>query len=227
MPECPICSSTGSRSTVEDLYWCVACDHVFEWPLKPRKTYDASYVRDRYDSYPTTPLMSHLRLGLVKGVKDKGRLLDVGYGNGDFIKTAIKGGFDAFGYDVHRCGDLYGIREASLDSGLKWDVVTFFDSLEHMPGFFEVRSLISRSRCVIVSTPNRPSLFPEGEGTLKWKHYRPGEHLHYFSHNSLQRLFSPLVLYLISDVEDTIRGKAENGENNVNTFIFENAEKNL
>ena len=46
--------------------------------------------------------MSYLRLGYLHGViGDKPKsLLDVGYGNGSFLKTVIDDGIDAWGSDI-------------------------------------------------------------------------------------------------------------------------------
>lgn len=164
--------------------------------------------------------MSHLRLGLLEAYGQRGRLLDVGYGNGDFIHTASKVGFEAFGNDVHGCGERFNVREVSLDGGLRWDYVTFFDSLEHFEELEEVRDLARRAQYVVVSTPKRPSQFPE-ENTLSWKHFRPGEHLHYFSVGSLARLFQDHDLVNVCDLEDVIRGRLPDGSTNILTCVFE------
>lgn len=52
--------------------------------------YDLDYVNSRYSIYPTTNSMSHLRLGYLLGILNfiPNKLLDIGYGNGDFLKVA-------------------------------------------------------------------------------------------------------------------------------------------
>ena len=55
-------------------------------------TYDEKYVKERYDTYgEKVRQMSFLRLGYLLGAINKipKSILDVGYGNGDFLKTCV------------------------------------------------------------------------------------------------------------------------------------------
>jgi 2-polyprenyl-3-methyl-5-hydroxy-6-metoxy-1,4-benzoquinol methylase len=139
-------------------------------------SYDASYV-EKYDAYPTEE-MSKLRLDYLLEFATEGRLLDFGYGKGDFVKAASEH-FDAYGYDIH--GLDFGVQEGSLDD--QWDVVTFYDSLEHLPDLSIAERLAENAKLVIISTPKPPKSFPKDRS---WRHYKPGEHLHYFSIDSLR-----------------------------------------
>jgi hypothetical protein len=199
---CPVCDSESHVLSKElGLSECRLCAHIWETALKVTATYDQAYVAARYDRYGTTEEMSHLRLGLLKAYLNKGRLLDVGYGNGSFVKLARNAGLTAFGFDVH--GADYGIPEAGLNSGEEWDVVTFFDSLEHIPDLGEVKDLAQRTDYIIVSYPCRPDGFPVG--AQAWKHFRPGEHIHYFCGRSLAVLFGKTIRHATA-LEDVIRG---------------------
>jgi hypothetical protein len=158
--------------------------------------------------------MAFLRVGFLKAFVSGGRLLDVGYGNGDFVRAAEAAGFDAYGHDVH--GVDCRIREVALDADESWNVVTFFDSLEHFPDFDLVRCLLKRTNYVMISVPMRPSSFPHDRN---WKHFKPGEHLHYFSELSLQQMIDK-PLRAVSNVEDTIRQRSSRGEQNILTALF-------
>ena len=220
---CPVCDSTGvvtiTESLEHELAECVTCGHLFQQDLEVTQVYDHEYIKVRYDAYETTPLMSHLRLGIVTAVAQGPKLLDVGYGNGDFIKSACKAGFDGYGNDIH--GADYGVREwehlGVVPDFKEWDVVTFFDSIEHIPDLNVIRDLGRRAHTIVVSIPRKPSYFP---CDLDWKHYRPGEHLHYFSTFSLQKLFAPKWIRGISHAEDVIRGKLKDGRPNIDTIIL-------
>lgn len=226
MIKCPVChlhvSKPGRASTEsgDQLFTCLGCSHVWQHPLEVRAEYNQKYITERYDAYDTTTSMSWLRLGLVRSFVSGGRLLDIGYGNGSFLKAAGKAKFEAHGYDVHGLGDRYGVKEASLDEG-KWDVVTLFDSIEHFDDLSAIRTFDDRSPFIIVSTPYRPSFFPD---FLDWKHFRPGEHLHYFSKVSLSVLFPSHELILVSDIEDAVRGSCKiqgrDDFNNIMTCVF-------
>jgi hypothetical protein len=205
---CPVCDSvliTPVRDS-EDLWKCPSCLHIFQNPPTVTARYGLEYVHDRYDQYPTTAAMSHLRVGLLRAFAGPGAaVLDVGYGNGDFIKTAIKAGYDAWGHDVIANGKQYGIRDCDPEERLHWDVITFFDSLEHFPGLAEPKRWLKHTDYAVVSFPARPNDFPEN---LNWRHYRPGEHLHYFSAFSLAKLMPHLSAKWAGNVEDTVRSPA-------------------
>lgn len=212
---CPVCQQGPTQDLMEGLRGCSECDHIYQYPLEVKAVYDRRYVEERYDRYPTTPAMSALRLGLLKAHVNTGTLLDVGYGNGAFVKQAVKGGFDAYGCDVH--GADYGIREAKLTDRRHWDVVTFFDALEHFTDLDVIRDLSCRTSTFLISYPNRPASFPKDRN---WRHYRPGEHLHYFSLVSLAKLFSNKKIIYTTDAEDSIRGTGVGGCPNIRTVML-------
>ena len=212
---CPVCLQGPTQDLLEGLRGCHHCDHIYQYPLEVKAVYDKRYIEERYDRYPTTPEMSALRLGMLKPWIEKGTLLDVGYGNGSFVKQAIKGGFDAYGCDVH--GADYGVREVALTEKRHWDVVTFFDALEHFTDLDIIRELSCRTSMILISYPNRPSTFPKDRS---WKHYRPGEHLHYFSLVSLSKLFPNKDILFTTAAEDAIRGGGRDGHANIQTVML-------
>lgn len=221
-PQCPVCGSSQTRPWGRDLRDCPACGHAFQWPAVVEVVYDAGYVGERYDSYPTTPAMAHLRVGLLAAfvparlpVGRRSRILDVGYGNGAFVKAALSAGYDAAGFDIH--GADYGIptvSECLQPDG--WDAVCCFDSLEHIPCLDEMRAVLRSAGAAVIAVPNRPGWFPYVD--RPWKHHRPGEHLHYFSEASLTRLVGRRVR-LITTVESAIRGGDADGASVV-TYVF-------
>jgi SAM-dependent methyltransferase len=159
--------------------------------------------------------MSFLRVGFIKAFASSGKLLDVGFGTGAFIKAAEKAGYDAFGCDAH--GEECGVRRAPLDGDEVWDVVTFFDSLEHFPDLAPIRRLIGRAKLVVVTLPSTPADLLTNQ---RWRHYKPGEHLHYFCRKSLSALFAPMRILAESDAEDAIRGRASDGTRNILTVAM-------
>ena len=65
-----------------------------------------------------------------------------------------------------------------------YDVICFWDVLEHIRDFKEIEPVLALSRNVACTVP----IVPE-EGLAGWKHFKPGEHLHYFTKDSLVALF--------------------------------------
>ncbi len=210
-PTCPVCCAV-QLDDFDDLLRCLDCGHAFQRSGMVTARYDFDYMSG-YLQKPEVA-MSHLRTGFLKGFVKQGRLLDVGYGTGAFLHTASTAGFEAYGCDVH--GVDRGIQEKPLVSEDEWDAVTFFDSLEHFPDLDVIRQLSRRARLILVSLPKTPRSFPECK---KWRHYKPGEHLHYFTQESLTRLFHPKECRAVSDVEDVVRGRLD-GEQNIMTAVF-------
>jgi hypothetical protein len=223
MSNCPVCESTNIKTHPNNLSECPDCNHIFQTDLAVTIEYDANYMKN-YDTYPTET-MAHLRTGFViahlesDASASKPKILDVGYGNGSFLKTIEKYGTEVYGLDVH--GVDYGIKEVDLNSKLDFKVITFFDSLEHFENFDQVLGL--SAEIVVVSLPYYPEWFLQDP--KNWRHFKPGEHLHYFSKKSLNHLFKSKGYELVMDcfLEDVLRGKLDyNGKkyHNILTAVY-------
>lgn len=69
--------------------------------------------------------------------------------------------------------------------GLKvYDMVCFFDVLEHLPDFSVIEPVVRLANHIAVSLPIK-----NGDLTT-WAHFKPGEHLHYFTHETLLALMA-------------------------------------
>ncbi len=227
---CPVCA--GLTQTVRDnLSQCLHCTHIFQTDLKISVDYAGDYGARTYETY--SDHTSYLRAGFVisrlsaNGVGTNRsythgvRLVDVGYGNGSFLQVMKRSGFDVWGIDVH--GKDYGIREITFSTppvdGLA--VATFFDSLEHIPDPLVIAGL--RSTFVFVSIPHLPPTFLSDPTT--WRHFKPGEHLHYFTDQSLNKLMNKLGYEHSAGIplEDSIRGRCKHGGmtcDNIHTYCF-------
>lgn len=235
---CPACLSHSTCSVSgNEFSECTVCNTIFSRNRRTTARYDAAYVAARYDRYGTTAKMSRLRLEVLEGVLrlheslnrgsvvvERGRLLDVGYGNGDFIRTARAGGWDAWGNDVNPTA-YEGVRPANLpnvpDWPIRYRVITFFDSLEHFEDTLFARWASHAADWLLLSFPKRPDSFPFD---LSWKHYRPGEHHLYFTAKGLETIFShhgvkAEVVYQ-GHPEDWIRKPLSNGDPNIQTVAL-------
>lgn len=213
---CPVCCDLSAEMTGENLSMCTTCGHIFQTDLQVTVSYDAAYAR-QYDSRPVVQ-MSQVRWQFIQSclqLGERSRILDVGYGNGAFLKHAKFNGMEIFGTDLHH--QDFGIPEVGLETALHFDLVCFFDSLEHFTGFDQLLTL--QAKYAAVSVPNLPVSFlkdPQG-----WRHYKPGEHLHYFSHGSLDALMRRwgFIRRIQSGYpEDVIRGKLPIGTDNVDNI---------
>lgn len=219
---CPVCDSSNVTEIKPNLSECGNCFHMFQSDLLVRVSYDAEYAH-KYDAYPHQKI-SEIRLALLQKVRNVNSVLDVGYGNGSFIKSAILLGYDGYGSDLH--GEDFGVIDIELSKAKPeaFEVITFFDSLEHFSDLRLVTHL--EPKAVIVSIPERYDNVMRSDPT-EWKHYRPGEHLHYFSHTSLSVFMKNWGGYKLthgSYEEDSVRGKIlleGVPSNNIYTAVYE------
>ena len=182
--------------------------------------YDQKYVDVRYNTYgELTNYMSHLRLGYIIGstgdVPDS--ILDVGYGNGSFLKTCSQMIPICHGHDVSGVELPEPIKAVdSLFSG-HYDVITFFDSLEHFEDIYFLDKLDCNYLCISVPWCHNF----DDEWFENWKHRRPDEHLWHFNAMSLKKSVESQGYECINhtNVEDCIR-KTEFDYPNILTAIF-------
>lgn len=186
-----------------------------------QKSYDISYIKERYDSYKISSVnMSYLRLGYLLGtIKTNIKtLLDVGYGNGDFLTTAKKSIKNCYGNEVNSYNIPDGcvfVDDIYKDS---YDVVCFFDVLEHFNNIYDIKNL--KTNYIYISVPE--CHYFSDEWFYNWKHRREDEHLWHFNLNSLTNFMEEIGYKLVahSNIEDIIRIPIDNNSN-ILTAIFE------
>lgn len=183
--------------------------------------YDLDYVDQRYNQYGEKgPQMAGLRLGYLIGVLGfvPNSILDIGYGNGDFLKMTQQGitsyGNDISGYPIPENSEfIQDIFEKHFD------VVCMFDVLEH----FEDISFVKNLKCnyVYISLPWCHNF--SDEWFENWKHRRPDEHLWHFNEESINKFFKEMGYERVnfSNIEDLIR-KSPDDNPNILTCIFKN-----
>jgi hypothetical protein len=176
--------------------------------------YNQEYVEKRYDSYgELTNYMSHLRFGYLSGViKEKiNSILDVGYGNGSFLKVCKKTIPNCYGYDVTNYQLPDGVEFVDNWIESETDVTTFFDVIEHLEDPYIVKNL--KTKYIIISVPW--CHYDSDEWFENWKHRRPNEHLWHFNGNSMKNFADSIGFELIhhSNIEDNIRGSLNKKEN--------------
>jgi hypothetical protein len=173
--------------------------------------YSATYSKERYDTYSTNDSMSKLRYDLIcKYVGHFDNICDYGYGNGAFMRYCSQKDKNVYGYDIsdypvpqktNRLNSLYELYQSSFD------VVTFFDSIEHIPKMdltYDLQALPTKFVCISIPWFHE-SLGPEWFRT--WKHRRENEHLHHFDVSGISKLLkhSNFKLVHLGNEEDEIR----------------------
>jgi len=233
MPKCPICETFVEDNSYTETYTspfnnqeykkyeCPNCELHWWEPLKIIPEFYESEVFDAYLAFH-----EGLRLGLSKWHKPffihfpkevKGRLLDVGCGDGVFLREAQKYGFEVWGIDfdsksIDTAKNSLGVDtlfamsleefyEYAKKNNLTFDVITFFEVLEHQDNpkrFLEmVKELLKPGGYIAGSVPNRERLFTE----IEWKYFHGDYPPHHFLRFSAKALENTLKLCGFSNVE--------------------------
>jgi len=177
--------------------------------------YNESYL-EKYDKIKDLCYnMAYLRYGIASRVKFNS-VFDFGYGTGEFLEVCAKANKSCYGYDPinRKIKDVYTECNPSSPINNHYDLVTFFDSLEHMKDIDFIKNI--KCNYVIVSVPCMPN-----EGFNNWLHKRPNEHLYHFNVSSLKNHFESKGYKCLSigNPEDVIRQSEL--KPNIITGIFE------
>ncbi len=199
--QCPLCKSKVWENDAAEkygeytLYACPGCGNGFWSPLKaPSGDWYANAdknetMKDVYEKLHTTgAALAPTHLNFFKRMPIKGgELLDVGCGNGSFMKEASKS-FEVYGIDfdyksveaAHRLG-LKNVFALSLEDfakrrkGNKFDAITFFEVLEHQSGpdgfLEEVKALLKKGGFIAGSVPGHNRIIPFSEGDKPPNHF--------------------------------------------------------
>lgn len=146
----------------------------YGWHSRPAMLYSGDYFAhyQKLDNTKMGALLTRARLELVAKYTEPCRTVDIGIGGGRYVQES--GGC---GYDV--CSDAVawlnkaGAYLDPYDGGVF--SATCWDSLEHIP---DPQALLAEVKeWLFVSLP----VFEGADDVLSSKHYKPGEHLWYFS----------------------------------------------
>ena len=197
---------------------CSDCGHQFLNPRPQSSDLDVIYPSTYYSlTGPTNPLVRRLQRHWESGkVQTYGesigsgarRILDVGCGNGRFLKILRDFGDDAWelvgidfdknavdqcveaGFEAHvaRMEDFGGDQDAET-----YDGIIMLQLIEHVEDPSEVAAsafrLLKPGGCFIVETPNLAGLDHALFRGRWWGHYHFPRHWHLFSSDSIRRMF--------------------------------------
>lgn len=200
-----------------------------------RFTYDEKYV-SKYNTPKYTILndaLQKLRIGFVLacwGGEFTPGLLDVGFGNGAFVKAAQQSDLFAqlYGYDVTDVRIPRNVARLGDDwTDGTYNIVTFWDVLEHFPDLSFLATL--KADMVVISCPwCHYNDFKDSDNEkaveyfTDWHHRKPNEHLHHFDRSSLVKT---MVLYgwqyvQSCSIEDLVRKGKDRRPPNILTAAF-------
>lgn len=160
-----------------DLIFCRDRGIAYQRKMESTQPYDSEYF-DHYRNLEGGEIarkLNEARVGLVARHYGDGPLLDVGIGSGEFIRSR---GANTFGTDVNPVALSWLDERALLRTDLtEFEAFTFWDVLEH----FEEPEVPMRSMrpgsYLFTSLP----IFDDLDRIRQSKHYKPGEHLYYWT----------------------------------------------
>lgn len=141
-------------------------------------------------------------------------ILDIGYGDGSFLKASQNLIPSCYGYDVTNEPLPNGIQLVKiLESDTHYDIITMWDVYEHLPNLDIINKLNFNMICF--SMPDVS--FKDFDN---WKHRKPNEHIHHFTPQSLTNLMSSFNLKPVhlSWQEDAVRKSKD--KHNIMTMMF-------
>lgn len=194
------------------------CSHLTWWPDlgmgcqdAPTVPYDGDYWAKyiAMDDTKTGERLTAYRFETVftfyTGPRDE--VVDVGIGGGRFVRES-----DCMGFDINpKAVEWLKQRRRFRDYHDGAPVLTFWDSLEHIRD--PAAALRCASEWAFVSLP----IFESGDTITESRHYRPGEHFWYWTHEGfiafVQRCGFRVVYY--GDMETRI------GRESIKTYALQ------
>lgn len=187
------------------------------WAFQPNPVsidYSKDYF-EKYIKYENSKIgkdLNNFRCEIAQ--KYASSILDIGIGSGTFLKqlTVDKAGFDInpFGVEWLKNNNLF--YNPYLNSELPFGCLTFWDVIEHIAEPYELFKRIKKGTYLITSIP----IFDSIEKVHLSKHYKPNEHLYYFTTKGFVTMMGKYEfdLYEIRSDETRI------GRDNILTFVF-------
>ena len=194
--------------------------------LKQTKFDSFKYTFDYCKKQSTNIEMSYLRLGWLSSFfsyekMQKMNVVDIGCGNGSFVKCC-QGKFGKIvGYDV--VGNTISKEELY---GQKWDLIVLSDVLEHFDNIDDLLKI--NWKHAMISFPETPNV-DNFEELKKWRHFKPNEHLYSLTLEKIQKWFNiyrcgtedKFSILGTSNFEDLIRTRWNKEKTNISTILVE------
>jgi len=153
--------------------------------MAKESVYNLGYYEDMLKNYSeTAKKICSIRWEFIAATNPK-TVLDYGSGVGWFRAFRPKGlAVDSF--------DIAKFPQTGINHK-RYDLVCLWDVLEHLESFSEIEALLHSAKFVATTVP----ILPSGKRIDGWKHFKPGEHIKVFTHDTINALFNKYDYVLI------------------------------
>ena len=147
------------------------------------------------------------KVKLINTQSEKGNLLDIGAGTGDFLVVAKNDGWQTTGIEPSAKAKSIainkGVNFANNLSDLEshsFDVITMWHVLEHVPNLddsiLELKRLLKPTGTILIAVPNFKSFDAEYYGRF-WAAFDVPRHIWHFSKTAIEKLFAEKEMKLV------------------------------
>ncbi|MBU1197126.1 class I SAM-dependent methyltransferase [Candidatus Micrarchaeota archaeon] len=197
-------SASGNDVLTDQVVKCKQCHFVYVNPRLKSQFIVGGYSAAEDKTYVSQSegRMATFRAGvrlMEKHMPKKGRVLDVGAAAGLFVKAAKENGWDAYGVEPSHWLARYGretfglnLKQGTIHTAkypdAHFDVVTFWDVLEHVPDpaadLKEAMRILKPGGLLVVNYPNFGSRLAKITGRKWW--FLLSVHLWYFTPKTMR-----------------------------------------
>ena len=142
------------------------------------------------------------KLKLMNKIASGKTILDYGCGVGDYLEFMQKNGYNVLGMEPNesarkiaqsKVGEQKVVSTELKDINQKFDVITLWHVLEHIPNLNEIieqlKNHLTENGTLVIAVPNHKSYDAEYYGQY-WAAYDVPRHLWHFSADSMHKLFN-------------------------------------
>ena len=182
------------------------------WHPAPPIEYEGDYW-DEYRERDATEMgkaLTDARIALVDR-HFHGSVVDIGIGGGRFVEDS-----GSLGYDVNPKAVKWLVENARwMDVYIHGaDAITCWDSIEHIPDPMELLKRVRK--WVFVSLP----IMESPEHCLKSRHYKPGEHIWYWTHQGFVEWMKKAGFECV----ETNAAESDLGRDGITSYAFRRVE---
>jgi 2-polyprenyl-3-methyl-5-hydroxy-6-metoxy-1,4-benzoquinol methylase len=192
-----------------NIYKCKNCGHLFLSPVLKDELIANYYNEISSEYFNYEPIHSRINedkkiLNRIQKIKQKGKVLEIGCGNGFFLKLFKDCGYDctgiepspkAFNYakEYNTLNVINGFLEENTFEKESFDIVLLMDVIEHLYSPNDIiklcNKILKEGGILVILTGNVNSLNSRLWGS-KWYYLYSWEHISFFNKTSISKLLN-------------------------------------